>query len=164
MKKEIEKKYLYSRIPVNELEFIQHTVVYRKYLSTNPEVRISCRVFDDGKERYHLNVKNALKWERDEVKVALTEEEYEDLSKIVDAESIIMDVYDFRLDNNHIIGFKKIRNMQVEFAEIEFQSNDDYINLKEYINKIDFLYRDVTYIDEYYMRNIWNEFLKQIHY
>ena len=54
---EIEQKFIFDELPQNELEFIQHTIVYRQYLSSNPEIRINRRVFDDGEERYNLTFK-----------------------------------------------------------------------------------------------------------
>ena len=51
---EIEQKFIFDKLPQNVLEFIQHTIVYRQYLSSDREIRINRRVFDDGEERYHL--------------------------------------------------------------------------------------------------------------
>ena len=76
---EIEQKFIFDELPQNELEFIQHTIVYRQYLSSNPEIRINRRVFDDGEERYNLTFKSENFLKRKEVKMRLSKEQYFDI-------------------------------------------------------------------------------------
>lgn len=60
------------------------TLLYhRKYVSTNPEVRINKRVFESGETRYHLTVKDNAQFQIKKIKVTITLEEYESISAIV---------------------------------------------------------------------------------
>lgn len=142
------------------LELQGHTVIYRKYISVNPEVRINKRWFETGEERFHLTVKDDEKLARKEVKIQLSEEQYQELSAIIKKQDLIFDIYEFRLDENHNISFKEGRNVEIKFAEIEYENREDYESYRSIIENLTFLEKEVTYDENYYVKKIWEEFCR----
>lgn len=155
---EIEQKFCYKYIPFLELELIHHTVIHRQYLSVNPEIRLNRRVFDDGKERFHLTVKNVELLARKETKIEITPEQYSRLAQTSSQEAMIFDVWTFRLESDRIITFKVGKNVEFNIAEIEYRNFDDYLLSKNNWRKWDFLIEDVTFNEEFYIRNIWRNY------
>ena len=153
---EIEQKYEFHYLPSDDMVLLRHTVVYRKYLSCNPEVRINKRVFDLGHERYHLTIKNDRRFIRDEIKLTLSKEQYEDISKLIGYTDMIFDVYEYQLPKEHTISFKIGKNVNIRFAEIEYNSEIDCEEMHDYISGLDFLGQEVTYDDRYYLKNVWS--------
>ena len=152
---EIEQKFLFSYIPFNEYQCCEKTVVFRKYLSVNPEIRINRRVFESREERFHLTIKSDELLAREEIKICLTEEEYSEISNFIRQQPMVIEIYNFKIDADHSMSFKQIQNSDISFAEIEYRSYDDYQNLKNIIGKLPFLGTDVTWDKDYYMKNIW---------
>lgn len=152
---EIEQKFLYRDLPKAELQFERHTVVYRKYLCTNPEVRINRRWFETGEERYHLTVKSTECLNREEIKIKLTKEQFLLMDKMIVNDCIVMDVYEYRYDEQHLLTFKKCRDLDIQFAEIEYNTLEEYEKFGKIISQLECLDREVTYDAKYYMRNIW---------
>ena len=155
---EIEQKFLYEKIPYEEFKLEQHTVIYRKYLAVDPEVRINKRCFDNGEERYHLTVKSNGQLIRKEIKIKISKEQYEALSSMKDKENIVLDIYEFRLDEHHSICFKEGRNIDIQFAEIEYETMEDKERFAKRLEQFTFLTKEVTFDERYYMKNIWEEF------
>lgn len=155
---EIEQKFQYEKVPFDILECRQHTVIYRKYISVSPEVRINKRCFDSGEERYNLTIKNNSTLKRAEVKIRLTKEQYEAISSMVQKPDLVFDIYEFDLDEKHVINFKEGRNINVRFAEVEYETMEDYEEYSRTVEKLPFIGKEVTYDDNYYMRKIWEDF------
>lgn len=156
MKKiEIEQKYLYKYRPDQELECVMHSVVHRKYLSLNPEVRINRRIFDCGEERYHLTIKTGDYFAREEIKIRLTRIEYEEISQLIPFEDIVIEVFEYKLDQTHLISFKECINVDVSFAEIEYADQKDFDMFAGTVARKDYLAEEVTWNPNYYMKNIW---------
>jgi len=156
---EIERKFLYINRPDGILTFVQHTVIYRKYISTCPEVRINKRVFGNGEVRYNLTLKGEGMLLREEVKIPLQEKQYFQLSGLVEHSDLIFDVYEYKVDEQHSISFKEGRNVDVKFAEIEYSDYQDYVDSTELLRNMVFLTKEVTYEADYYMKHIWEKYI-----
>lgn len=158
---EIEQKFLYNRLPNADLKFLEHTVVYRQYLSIEPEIRINRRVFKNGEERYHLTIKSDksdIHLLRRETKIQLSENQYFEILEINDESDLVIDIYEYQIDANHSISFKECRGVDIKFAEIEYLDLNDYQHMQRYISKWDFLGKEVTKNDDFYVKNIWRRF------
>lgn len=154
---EIEKKFLFSYLPYGELKFNKKSVVFRKYVSIEPEVRINKREFENGQIGYHLTVKSGDLFIRNEIKIKITENEYEAISNLINKPALVMDIYEFKFDSRHVINFKICRDVGISFAEMEFESMEDYADTFPKTEKLPFLGEDVTSKKEYYVRNIWKK-------
>lgn len=156
---EIEQKFLYSRLPNKDLKFLQHTVVYRQYLSLNPEIRINRRVFDDGEERYNLTIKSSDYLKRNEIKIRLSDSQYYEILQVNARRDLVIEICEYQIDDVHKISFKECQDIDIRFAEIEYSDINDYQTMQSYISKLDFLEKEVTENDEYYVKNIWGRFI-----
>lgn len=152
---EIEQKFQYKKIPFEDLQCRRHTVIYRKYISICPEIRINRRCFDSGEERYNLTIKDDSKLKRTEVKVKLEKEQYEIISSMILKDDLVFDIYEFDLDEKHLISFKAGRNVDVRFAEVEYETMKDYELYSKVVENLPFISTEVTYDNNYYMKNIW---------
>lgn len=164
---ENELKYLVKYIPYNELNLLQETTVYRKYLSINPEIRINKRVFSDGKERYHLVIKKFIDNScdnacliRNKTKIEITKEQYDQLYHGFDEKPMIIKVVDFLYDD-YILGFKTIVNTNIRFVEIEFTDIGELSIIRENIEKLSFIGDNVSNHSEYLMSNIWQNLIRR---
>lgn len=158
---EIEQKFTFRYIPFSELNILHHTVIFRQYLSINPEVRISKRVFDDGTVKYHLTVKEVNYIVRKESKIELTETQYLELSSAAEKCPMIYDVWSFKTDNDKIISFKVGKNIKSAFAEIEYHDIGEYLIFKDEWVKYPYIGREVTLDDRYYVKNVWREYCSE---
>ena len=133
---EIEKKWLIDKekIPYN-LSWVEHvTEIEQTYLSFSPEMRV--RKYDSGAS-YEFTVKANLRNEglaRDETNIAITEEEYNDLIKKKEGNTIHKTRYQF-MDGGQIIAIyifhgdlDGLAYMEIEFADFsaaeKFQTPD----------------------------------------
>lgn len=153
-KQEIEQKFTYRYLPYDELQFIQKTTVYRKYLSFDPEIRINKRCFEH-EERYHLTIKEDALFERSKVKLKITKSEYEEIAETIHRPELIMDVVSFAFDAWHILNFKSCVNHPIRFAEMEYKDEEDYRRTSPLVQALPCIGNDVTYHPDYYSKNIW---------
>lgn len=152
---EIEQKFIYSYLPYEELRFKYKSVVTRKYLSTEPLVCINERLLQNGKKKYYLTLKEEGLLIRKECTSMVTEEIFNDIFNFVESAPLVIETYEFDLDDTHYISFKKIRDLDVKFAEIEFKDKEDYEKISPIIARMPFFAGDVTYDESYYVKNIW---------
>lgn len=163
---ELENKYSYSYLPYDELKFLRKYVIYRKYISTNPEIRLHMRCFESNERRYHLVIKNEVNLEANEVllsrrkiKFSISENDFLSAFNAIPHYPLVIDVYDFKYDDDHVIGFKNVRGLDISFAEIEYRSIDDMLNLKQSVDELSFFVKNVTDDVSYKMSNIWKKYL-----
>lgn len=158
---EIEQKFIFDKLPQNELEFIRHTIVYRQYLSSDPEIRINRRVFDDGEERYNLTFKSENFLKRKEVKMRLSREQYFDIIDVNCCKDLVFEVWEYAIDEIHSISFKKCKNIDICFAEIEYADMEDYHKMQGKIKGYEFVKEEVTENERFYVKNIWRRFCEE---
>ena len=158
---EIEQKFMFDKLPKDELEFMQHTKVYRQYLSSDPEIRINRRVFDDGEERYNLTFKSGKFLKRKEVKIRLSKEQYYDIMDVNGCKDLVCVVWDYAIDESHRISFKKCRDIDISFAEIEYADMEDYHRMQGKIKGYKFVKEEVTENEKFYVKNIWRQFCEK---
>lgn len=162
---EYEQKFLFDYLPYNKLQFKQKTIVYRNYLSFEPEIRINRRTFNDGVERFHLIVKkpafnmadSCIVRCSEKIRLRLTAEEYQEFLSSISQQELIFDVYDFFLDKNHVIGFKCCRNPEISFAEIEYADEMDFKANESVFSSFSFLKKNITFDDRFNVKQIWSQ-------
>lgn len=121
---EIERKFLIDAFPAH-LPLLRRAQVEQGYLSTAPTVRIRKRAWDGGKTDYMLCIKGKGTLIRQEVEVALTEEQYTDLCGLLCGAPIRKDFREYLLpDGMHLECSLVDEGAPTCFmyAEIEFDS------------------------------------------
>lgn len=154
---EIEQKFLYHYIPYEELNFRYKAVVTRKYLTTEPLVSINERLLQNGKKRYYITIKQGEFLVRNDCTTMITQENYSDIYNYIQENPIVIDIYEFDFDESHTISFKKVRDLDIQFAEIEYKDQKDYDELSPVIARMPFFAEDVTWNEEFYVKNMWNK-------
>lgn len=159
---EVEKKFTFNFLPYNKLKFLGKTTIYRKYLCTEPEIRINKRVFQDGEIRCHIVLKNNLLIKndfitREKYKKNISLEEFNILSDMIDIPLMIIDNFDFYLDENHNICFKCVRGIDINYMEIEFNKNYDWLIIKDSIYSLGIIDKDVSNDPNFMMKNVWKK-------
>lgn len=157
---EIEQKFLYSYIPYEELNFRYKAVVTRKYISTEPMVSINERLLQNGKKRYYMTLKKGEFLVRNDLTTMISQENFEEIFNYLEEKPLIIDIYEFDFDANHTISFKKVRDLNVEFAEIEYKDQKDFEEISPQIASMPFFVKDVTWEQEYYVKNMWEQMIK----
>lgn len=162
---EAEKKFTFNFLPYNILKFLGKTTIYRKYLCTEPEIRINKRVFQDGEIRCHIVLKKNLLIKnglitREKHKQSISLEEFNFFSDMIDIPLMIIDNFDFYLDENHNICFKYVRDTDINYMEIEFNNNYDWLIIKDSIYGLGIIDKDVSNNPNFMMKNVWkNHFM-----
>lgn len=65
-----------------------------------------------------------------------------------------MEIYAFHTNKTHIISFKNCTSLQISFAEIEVEREEDCQQMSRLLDAYKFFGKNVTYEEKYYMRNI----------
>ena len=58
----------------------------------------------------------------------------------------------------HSISFKKCKDIDICFAEVEYADMEDYHKMQGKIKGYDFVKEDVTENEKFYVKNIWRQF------
>ncbi len=132
---EIERKYLIKEMPENISEY-EHHEISQGYVDTDPVVRI--RRYDDN---FILTIKSRGLLERIEIEKDLSQEEFEQLSQMVQGNLIektryIIPYNGLKLEIDEFHGiFEGLKYGEVEFDDIESSKN---------FTPPDYMFMDVT--------------------
>ena len=150
---EIERKFLIDGFP-EELELLYDVEIEQGYVSIHPEVRIH-KAVDKTSARtdYRLTLKGDGDLTRTEIKTDVSESFYKDALGMLGVQPIAKDYKAYRLGERILEVCRVDAGTQNEFyyAEIEFPTEDDAENFIP----PQFLGREITYNDEYKMKNYW---------
>ncbi len=123
---EIERKFLIRNLP-NDIENFTKHEIKQGYISTNPTIRI--RKWDDS---YVLTVKGSGTMKKIEYELELTKEQFDNLWKKVEGNTIEKTRYIIPLDNNLKAELDIYKGFLLGFmnVEVEFLSTKDAILFK----------------------------------
>lgn len=144
---EIERKWIIDKekIPYDLIN-LQISMIEQTYICFSPEIRV--RRINNGEE-YTFTVKTNMTSDgmiRDEMEINITKEEYENLIKKREGNTILKTRYQF-LDGDDLLAID-IFSGELEglaYLEIEFESEEEANNFKSY----DWVIKDVTDDENY---------------
>lgn len=159
--KEIERKFLISEFPTN-LTLIDDSIVTQGYLYTDDyEVRIRSKaeVMENEAiigEDYVLSIKSSGDIERTEIETYVSKEFFESLKELIGLKFIKKEFKVYQLKNFMLEVSKVDPGTEDEYmyTEIEFDSIKEAKSFDPSLYPI--LGKEITYIDEYKMKNYWN--------
>ena len=160
---EIERKWLLSSLPKENLKMIRHYNVEQLYLAITPEIEIRIRkmipasgfipLHPEDCGGYLMTVKNNGTLSREEVEIEISEFFYEDLKNkfIKDKKPIIKDYYVYDLLDGHFLECSVVDKAWI-YAEIEFSSEKE---AKDYKLSLSTLMDEITDDSQFKMKNYW---------
>lgn len=149
---EIERKFKLPAFPAH-LPEVAHLDQYQGYLAVAPEVRIRRTVnHADQTETYILCIKSIGDLTRHEVETAITREQFEELSAMLDYPLIHKDQRVYRLPDGLLLECSVVDRGAFSYAEVEFDSEEAAAAW----SKPDFLGEEMTYNRSFRMRTYWS--------
>jgi CYTH domain-containing protein len=148
---EIERKFLIDKFP--SYYPVSECYAEQGYISTNPEVRI--RKVSGGKNVYfYITFKSSGDLCREEVDVPIQQNDFNKLKKFIKYPLITKECEFYALSDGSILECSCVdKNQPTEFkyAEIEFKSVED----SDSFEIPNFLGKEITYDEQYKMKNYW---------
>ena len=173
MSKEIELKYLVSKIPEN---FNEKIYIYQKYFNPKGKEEYLKSLFKDidlntintfrlrtitknNKPIYILTLKSkGINYSRDEYEIEINEKTYNLLNKDIESE-IIKNRY-IKLINNYKFEFDEYLNLKIKLitleVELETETNieEDISKIETILNKLNISFENVTFDNRYKNSNL----------
>lgn len=163
MSKEIERKFLISEFP-EHLEIIEKNEMEQGYLfSDDTEIRIRRKdkpisPYSTSKFRrslFFMTIKGNGSLVREEIEFPIECIAYSKIKELINKSFIQKYFREYNLDNYKLQCSHVDKDTENEFyyAEIEFESEEEANNFD--MSKYPFLLEDVTYDENYKMKNYW---------
>ncbi len=148
---EIERKFLLPAMP--PVEPVAVLEQWQGYLCTNPEVRIRRTVnHTSAVESFILCIKSKGDLSRHEVEAALTGEQFEELTTLLEHPLIHKEQRVFRLQDGHMLECSVVDGGVFSYAEVEFTTEAE---AKQWTPPA-WLGRELTYLRAFSMSSYWS--------
>ena len=151
---EIERKWSCSWDVPASFPLINRSKIERQYLSVNPEVRLTRRIQNNG-ITHNLTIKGNGVLERTEVRLILDREQYERIRSLIPVSPLLLETKSCLSPEGLRISVKHCVQLDITFAEIEFESLEESHNLDCWKDAIPFFYEEVTDCPAFYVKNMW---------
>lgn len=152
---EIERKFLMDGFP-NGLEQICEVEIEQGYVSFDPEVRIRKAVDKvTGCQEFRITIKGDGDLARDEIETEITSDFYYQTVDFLQVPMVQKDYKKYRLGKweLEVACVDKGTKNEFFYGEVEFPTEED---AKEF-EVPEFLGSEITFIEEYKMKNYWKK-------
>lgn len=152
---EIERKFLINEFP--DIPIHEQYNIFQFYISTNPiEVRVRSKEKDNC-INYKLTFKGKGKLSRPEYEIDINQETFNELLSFIDQPPIYKIYKTYKLTNGLLLECSLVdykTDTEFMYAEIEFET--ELLASQFDKNSLPFLLDEITYDDNYKMKNYWN--------